>query len=92
MLPLVVLMILRKCIASFPMSPFVCLSPLAASSAVSSALHLSGTRLLKAMMAGSVQFFTVISRYPSKLMSFTTLSIAQGSSTPFFRTTLPVMF
>ena len=41
----------------FSMSPFDGLSPFAASSVVTSALHMSGTRLLNAMVVGSVSLF-----------------------------------
>ena len=41
--------------------------------------------------AGSVSIFKVISRYQSESMNLTTFSIAQSSSTPCCRTTLPTI-
>ena len=49
-----VLMIPRISITAFSMSPFDSLSPFTASSVVTSVLHISVTRVLNAMMAGSV--------------------------------------
>ena len=78
-------MISRISITAFSMSPFsTLLSLFTASSVLTSALHISATRFLNAIVASSVPLVNVISRLLSKSMNFATLSIVQGSSTPLF--------
>ena len=50
---------------------------------VTSALHISATRFLNAMIAGSVSLFSAI-----KSLNISTLSIVRGSSTPSVNATL----
>ena len=60
----------RICITAFSMSPFDSLSPITASSVATSALHISATRFLNAIIAGSASLFSAVSRYPSRSMNF----------------------
>ena len=83
-----VLMTPRNNIAAFSTNPFEGLSPLTASSSVTSALRFSVTWFLNAIIASSVSLFNVISSYHKELMNLATLSLAQCSPIPFFRTTL----
>ena len=87
-----VLMTPRNNITAFSTNPFEGLSPLTASSVVTSALQVSATRFVNAIIAGSVSLFNVISLDPDELMNLATLSLAQGSPIPFFRTTLLIRF
>ena len=47
---------------------------------------------LNAVIAGTVSPFGVTSLYPNESMNIATLSLAHGSSIPFFRNTLLTMF
>ena len=89
---LMVLMAPRNNSTAFSTNPFEGSSLWTASSSVTSALQFSATRFLNATIAGSVSLFNVISVYPNELMNLATLSLAQGSSIPFFKTTLLIMF
>ena len=84
-----VLMMPRSCNTAFSVRPFVCLSPTTASSVATSALRPSATQFVKATVASLVSLFNVISRYPTKLENFTTLSIDVVSSKPFSESHCP---
>ena len=73
-----VLMTPRNNITAFSTNPFEGLSPLNASSDVTSALQVSATRFVNAIIAGSVSLFNVISLDPDELMNLATLSLAPG--------------
>ena len=64
---LMVLTTPRNNITTFSTNPFECLSPLTASSSVTSALQHSATRFLNAMIASCVSLFNVISFVPQRV-------------------------
>ena len=64
-----VLMTPHNHITAFTTNPLEGLSPLTASSSVTSALQFSATRFLNAIIAASVSLFNVIPLYPDELMN-----------------------
>ena len=71
---LMVLMTPCNNVTAFSTNPSEGLSPLAATSSVTSALQFPATRFLNSIIAFSVTLFNVIFLYPNELMNHATLS------------------